>query len=101
MKYFSIVSTFRNPVAVDGETLKELIDEHKAYLQKGFDEGWILVSGPKSKGGGGIIFMKGESLKDAENYFSSDPLKKSGVQDYEIIEFELHDCQPMLKDWFE
>jgi uncharacterized protein YciI len=100
VKYYVIESIFHDPVPVDKTKLDELIQEHKVYLQKGFNEGWILLSGPKALVAGGIIIMKASSLNEVENYFSEDPLKIAGVQEYRPIEFKLHDAQPMLKDWF-
>ena len=101
MKYFMIESTFNDPLPVDENALKKSIDEHVKYLQKGFDEGWILVSGPKALTGGGVILMKSSSLKEVEDYFSNDPMKIAGIQEYKIIEFKLHECQSEIKKWFD
>jgi len=70
------------------------------HLQKGFDEGRILVSGPKIHTGGGIIFVEANSLDEVENYLSIDPLKVSNIQEYCIVEFKLHEYQPIVKGWF-
>lgn len=100
MKYFMIESTFHDPLPVSEAELQVLIQEHLHYLEKGFAEHWILVSGPKATGGGGIILMKGATLQEVEAYFDKDPMKVAGVQKYGIIEFRLHECQPAVKDWF-
>jgi uncharacterized protein YciI len=100
MKYFMVESSFNDPLPVDEPELKKSIKEHVDYLQKGFDEGWILVSGPKASAGGGMILLKGTSLNEIEEFFSKDPMKISGIQEYKIIEFKLHECQNILKDWF-
>lgn len=101
MKYFFVDGTFKESISIGENELQKAIEEHLALLQKGFDEGFILVSGPKVNIGGGVIIIKGQSLVDIENYLSKDPLKILGVQEYKIVEFKLHDCQPMLKGWFE
>ena len=100
MKYFAIEGTFNNPNPLSPEELKKAINEHIKYLQKGFDEGWILISGPKAYTGGGVILMKAESINIVEDYINNDPLKICGVQIYNIIEFKLHDCQEAIKNWF-
>ena len=64
MKYFMIESTFHQPAPVGEDDLQRLIKEHQRYLARGFAEGWILVSGPKAAGGGGVIMMKMASLDD-------------------------------------
>jgi uncharacterized protein YciI len=100
MKYFMVESTFKKPLPVLKSELERLIKEHTDYLQEGFDEGWILVSGPKATSDGGIIVLRGSSIEAIENYFQKDPMKVAGVQEYRIIEFKLHDSQPELALWF-
>jgi len=99
MNFFVIEGTFNNPIPVDEVTLDKAIKDHLNHLKKGFDEGWILASGPKTNTGGGIIIMKANSLEEVENYLSIDPLKISNIQEYHIVEFKLHECQPMVKEW--
>lgn len=101
MEYFMIESVFRDPSPVGETELERLIREHQRYLDKGFAEGWILVSGPKAAGGGGVILMKGASAREVEAYFDGDPMKIAGVQDYRIVEFRLYDCQAGTTSWFE
>ncbi len=100
MNYFVIESTFNDPLPVGSEKLQELIREHQQYLHAGFAGGWILMSGPKASSGGGVIMMKGPSLREVEAYFRADPMKTAGVQEYRVIEFALHDCQPAVREWF-
>ena len=100
-RYFIIEGTTKQPLPLSQEEMKKAIAEHLVFLQRGFDEGWMLLSGPKAQGGGGVILMKAESLESVTEYLSKDPLLTSGTQDYKIVEFKLHDCQQMLKTWFE
>ena len=100
MKYFMIESTFYNPLTVSEAELQGFIKAHVDYLAQGFNDGRILVSGPKMAGGGGVILMKGSSLQEIESYFAKDPMKIAGIQEYKIIEFKLHNCQMILKEWF-
>ncbi len=101
MKYFLVEGSFKNPLTVKDAQLEEAINEHLTFLEEGFNEGWILVSGPKVNIGGGIIIIKRMSLREVENYLAKDPLKILGVQEYRIVEFKLHECQDLLKKWFE
>jgi hypothetical protein len=41
--------------------------------------------------------MKGLFVYEVEGYFSQDPMKLAGVQEYRIIEFILHDCLSAVK----
>lgn len=100
MLYFMIEGTFYDPLPVEPDELQKLIKEHLAYLQKGFDEGWILFSGPKAYSGGGIILMKAESGKEVDDFLENDPFKQNGISEYRIVEFRFHDGQEGVKSWF-
>ena len=101
MKYFVIEGTSKTPILVDKATLDKALQEHLDFLQKGYDSGYILVAGPKANGDGGVIIMKAIDLEEVERIISMDPLKKADVQDYRIVEFNAHDYQSMVKEWFE
>lgn len=97
MKYYVLEGTFSKDLPEKNE-LQKAIDAHLEYLKTGFDDGSILVSGPKAGTGGGIIVVK---CDDIEKFCADDPLVKAGVQEYRITEFKLHDCQDYLRVWFE
>ena len=101
MKYYVVEGTFINDIPVSENELQKAIEKHLTFLQKGFDDGTILVSGPKVDVGGGIIIIKGRSLEEVEAYLAEDPLEILGIQEYRIQEFKLHDCQPFLREWFD
>ncbi len=100
MKYFMVESTVSLPAPVGRMELQRLIKEHQHYLQKGLAEGWILVSGPKATGSGGVILLKGSSRQEIEAYLDEDPMKRAGVQGYKVVEFCPYDCQQVVKGWF-
>jgi len=101
MKFFAIEGIFNNPLPIDKSEMGKVISDHMAYLEKGYNEGFILASGPKPAIDGGFILMKAESLEEVEEYFSKDPLIVTGVQKYHIVEFKLHKCLPEVSSWFE
>lgn len=96
MKYFMLEGSFIEELPEQRE-LQKAIDAHLAYLQIGFDNGSILMSGPKIGIGGGIIVVKCE---DIEKFCQDDPLVKAGIQKYRVTEFKLYNCQDYLKSWF-
>jgi len=100
MKFFIIEGIFTDPCPVDKDTLEKSIKAHVAYLDKGFDDGTILVSGPKSAGGGGFIIMKAQSEDDVFDYFDNDPMRILGLQNYMVNEFNIHKQLPFACDWF-
>ncbi|SHI11085.1 Uncharacterized conserved protein YciI, contains a putative active-site phosphohistidine [Sporobacter termitidis DSM 10068] len=100
MKFFIIEGVFIDPCPVDKAALEKSIGDHVAYLDRGFVDGSILVSGPKSMGGGGFIIMKAESEEDIFTFLDNDPMKLLGVQNYIVNEFKIHQSQPFACDWF-
>ena len=96
MKYYVLEGTFVKNLP-DENVLQKAIDAHLEYLKFGFDDGSILVSGPKAGTGGGIIVVK---CDDIEKFCKDDPLVQAGIQTYRVTEFELYHCQDYLKSWF-
>ena len=96
MKYYVLEGTFEKDLP-DENVLQKAIDAHLEYLKFGFDDGSILVSGPKAGTGGGIIVVK---TNDIEKFCNNDPLVQAGIQAYRVTEFELYNCQEYLKGWF-
>ena len=100
MKYFVTEAIFNDPLPVNEEKLKVIMDEHEDVIRKGFESGWILLSGPKAHTRGGFVIARGSSVEELEKVFSADPFTLTGVASFRITEFKLFDCQPMLKEWF-
>jgi len=63
-----------------------LMDDHKAWLNRGFDDGvFALVGSLQSNSGGGII-AHNVSLEDLQNRVNDDPLVAENVVCAEIFE---------------
>lgn len=56
----------------------EILDEHKAYLQKYLKEGKIYAKGPFLDHSGGIIIYKTENEEEAYEIASKDPVIRDG-----------------------
>jgi uncharacterized protein YciI len=95
MKHFIIQSTFTVPF----EQLGERVAEHRSYLQKGYDKGWILCSGPQSPKVGGVIVARAPSLQDIQAFFAEDPYAIKGLAQYRFVEFEPLKRQLFLDQW--
>lgn len=97
LRYFALEGSFVKNLP-EQKILEKAINAHLEYLDKGFKDGSVLVSGPKIGVGGGIIIVK---CRDIDKFCKNDPLVKAGIQEYRITEFELHNCQEFLTHWFE
>jgi len=58
---------------IDPEKDKELLDIHKAYLQKYIDDGTIFAKGPFTDHSGGLVIYKAESYEEAMELAKNDP----------------------------
>ncbi|MHB8063927.1 MAG: YciI family protein [Ruminiclostridium sp.] len=101
MKYYVLDVKFSIPSQLEKEAYNKAMQEHRAYMQTGFNEGWILISGPQVNSNGGVVVIKANSLEELQYYFNNDPLKIAGFLNYSAIEYSLYQCQPIVKNWFE
>lgn len=79
----------------------ELIAAHRQFLQKCYESGRFLLSGPSVPPKGGILIARAESLDELNEFLADEPYCKAGVMRFsKIIEFEPVQHQPFLTDWF-
>lgn len=64
---------------IDPKKDAEILDVHKAYLQKYIDEGKIFAKGPFTDHSGGLVIYKVDSYEEAKKLAENDPavLEKS------------------------
>ena len=95
MKHFMIEVTYLVPK----EQILTVRPEHRAYLQKGYAGGMLLMSGAQSSGKGGIVIARAASLAELEGFFKDDPYQIQKLVSYRFVEFEPAQWQECLKDW--
>lgn len=59
---------------IDAKKDSEILDTHKAYLQKYIAEGKIFAKGPFTDHSGGLIIYKTESFEEAREIAENDPV---------------------------
>jgi uncharacterized protein YciI len=80
----------------------ELIAEHRRFLQRGYDKGRFLLSGPFVPPNGGILVARAESIDELQEFLADEPFCKAKVMRFSrITEFDPVQHQPILKAWFE
>ena len=94
-KYFLIEVTYQVPE----ERVNEVVGQHRAFLQEGYDRGWLLMSGPQVPRIGGIIVGRAPSRQDIEQFFSQDPYQVQGIATYRFVEFIPVKRQTFLESW--
>ncbi|WP_080409974.1 YciI family protein [Burkholderia ubonensis] len=84
------------------DELAELVPAHHAFLQKGYDEGQFLFSGPHVPAHGGFLVARAKSREELDALLADEPFVKAKKMMFvRIVEFDAAQCQPILNDWFE
>jgi uncharacterized protein YciI len=81
---FALILTYIKPM----EEVDRLIEPHRAYLKRYYEQGNFLVSGAQIPRTGGFILARAESKAQIETIIASDPFLSEGVARYDIIEFQ-------------
>ena len=97
MKHFIVEITYTVPA----EKLAEIVTEHRAYLQIGYDKGWLLCSGPQEPRIGGMVVARAPSMEDLQGFFKDDPYNKKGLATYRFVEFNPVKFQPFFEAWLQ
>lgn len=79
--------------------IEPIVPEHRAFLQVGYDRGWLLMSGPKNPRDGGIVIARAPSKAELETFFRDDPYAKAGVATYRFTEFNPVKRTALVESW--
>ena len=97
MKHFVLEGEYLVPF----EEIAPLIPEHRKFLQKGYDAGHFLCSGPQIPARGGFLLARATSREALDEILADEPFTKAKKMRFgRITEFNPVQHQPMLKDWF-
>lgn len=72
---------------VDSKKDAEILDVHKAYLQKYIDEGKIFAKGPFTDHSGGLVIYKADSYEEAKKLVENDPAVIEKSRTYTLKEW--------------
>lgn len=71
---------------IDKTKAPALMDEHKAWIRRGFDDGVFLLTGNLQPNAGGAILAHGVSREEFEKRIAEDPFVAAGVVRADILE---------------
>jgi len=81
--------------------MAHLVDEHHAFLDKGYKEGVFLFSGPQVPPHGGFLVARAESEAALNAYLANEPFVKAKVMRFSrVTEFDAAQYQGFLTEWF-
>ena len=72
--------------AADKARASELMEGHKAWIERGFDDGVFLLTGTLRPALGGAILAHNTSLPDLQRRLNDDPFVAEGVVGAEILD---------------
>ncbi|NTV37470.1 MAG: hypothetical protein HGA53_11010, partial [Anaerolineaceae bacterium] len=81
------------------EKVAATLAEHRAFLQTGYERGWLLMSGPQVPKTGGMVIARAPSMDELREFFRNDPYLVRGLATYRFVEFEPVKNQPFMADW--
>ena len=97
MKHFVLEGEYLVPF----EELAELVPQHREFLQRGYDAGFFLCSGPQIPARGGFLIARAESRAKLEERLAQEPFTNAKKMRFcRITEFNPVQHQPFLQDWF-
>ncbi len=83
------------------DELHDLVAEHYAYLQAGYDNGNFLFSGPQVPPHGGFLVARARTREELDALLSAEPFVREGKMVFtRVTEFEAAQFQPAIEDWF-
>lgn len=74
---------------IDKERMAALMEAHKDWIQKGFDEGVFLAVGSMTPEPGGAILAHNTSRQDLEARVQADPFVVQGVAEPNITQVQV------------
>jgi uncharacterized protein YciI len=97
MKYFMIDITYTAPI----EKIDENLKFHRDFLQTGYDQNMLLMSGPQNPRTGGIIIARARSLEELKDFFKNDPYQQKALAEYRFVEFNPVKHAELVEPWIE
>jgi uncharacterized protein YciI len=95
MKHFVVEATYAAPI----EKIRAATPRHRAFLQKGYDAGFFLMSGPREPPTGGFMIARAESREALAAMFAEEPFNAEGLATYTFKEFSPVKRQDWLSQW--
>jgi uncharacterized protein YciI len=84
------------------EQLAQLVPEHHAFLQRGYDAGNFLFSGPQIPAHGGFLVARAESREALDQLLASEPFVKAGKMRFtRVTQFDPAQNATILNEWFQ
>ncbi len=81
------------------EEIEKHVVAHRAFLEKQYQAGLLLASGPQVPRSGGVILARSLPREKLVKLFGEDPFVAQGVAEYQFIEFQAVKHAAGFEDW--
>lgn len=82
----------------DIATIEQHLTAHRSFLDRCYQQGYLLASGPKEPRTGGIIIALISDFRDITAIFAEDPFYIHDLADYKFTTFNPVKSHPAIKD---
>lgn len=79
---FLILLSYTKPL----DEVDRWLDDHKAWVKQGFDDGVFILAGGQLPRVGGVVVAIGETREQIEGRAAQDPFVRHGVAAAQVIE---------------
>lgn len=80
---FLVLITYKKLI----EEIDHYLLEHRKFLDRGYKNNYLVVSGPRNPRTGGIILSQLNNRNQLEDFLKEDPFYIHDVASYDVIEF--------------
>lgn len=80
---FAVVLTYTAPLT----EVDAALADHVAWLEKQYEDGVLLASGPRNPRTGGVLLVRRTDRARLDELLATDPFAMRGLADYEVVEF--------------
>ena len=81
------------------ESFGKIVAEHRTYLQQAYDQGLLLLSGPRQDGKGDLCIARASSEAVLREFFAHDPYRREGLAEHHFVPFLATKYQAILESW--
>lgn len=80
---FVIIGTYTRPF----DRTDPLVSEHLAFIDRCYDDGLFVASGPRHPFTGGLIIARGDDESRLRALLAEDPFTRAAFAEYEVLQF--------------
>lgn len=89
---FVVMLHYLQPLAV----IERHMPEHRAYLDRQYEAGYFIASGPQVPRIGGVILAARMAREALDAILADDPFYREGVAQYQVVEFQATKAVPAV-----